>query len=208
MSYIKIIFLVMVCGLSQGILAGSIETGNPVRERSNKEAMSETTYKRFVKLQEMIADSKYVEARTGLEALTAKRLNNFETANVNQYIGWIDSAEGKYVAAAKRFQIALDSDALPNQAHFSMMLQMAQMYIGGGEYQKGINALNAYYKVTDEITDTTFALEANAYSQLKKYAKAIPILKKAISLSDTPKENWELFVVFITYGTFSISGSF
>jgi tetratricopeptide (TPR) repeat protein len=185
-----ILLFVFIAFFTQSVFAGSQKTGNPERKRKNSEAFTESVYKKFVKLQEMISDEKYNEARAGLEALTTKKLNNFEIANVNQYIGWVDSAEGNYVAAAKRFQKALDSDSLPNRAHFGMMLQMAQMYMAGEKYQQGINVLNAYYKVVDEIKDSTFALEANAYSQLNNYVKAIEKLKIAISLADKPKERW------------------
>lgn len=171
-------------------VAGELKTGNPERKRTSNEAMSELIYKKFVKLQEMIADEKYVEARTGLMALTKKRLNGFEVANVNQYIGWIDSLEGHYAAAAKRFKIALDSDALPNQAHFPMMLQVAQMLFASEDYQAGLNMIHKYYKATDAIEDKTFAMEANGYAQLKQYSKAVPPLKKAIELADKPKESW------------------
>ncbi|MBL4659440.1 MAG: hypothetical protein JKY19_03720 [Alcanivoracaceae bacterium] len=185
------LILLMIAGLfSQCLLATSIETGNPERKRTNSEAFTEVVYKKFVKLQEMIADENYVEARAGLVSLTSKRLNSFEIANVNQYIGWVDSAEGDYVAAAKRFQKAIDSDSLPNQAHFGMMLQMAQMYIAGEKYKKGVDILTAYYKVTDKISDSTFAMEAHAYSQLKQYRKAITKLIKAIGIAEKPKEQW------------------
>jgi len=187
----KTLILLIVTGLfSQLLMAGSEKTGNPERKRSNSEAFTESVYKKFVKLQEMISDEKYKEARAGLVALTSKRLNNFEVANVNQYIGWVDSAEGDYVAAANRFKKAIDSDSLPNQAHFGMMLQMAQMYMAGDKYQKGIDTLKDYYNTVDEIRDSTYALEANAYSQLKQFRKAIVKLKKAISLADKPKEQW------------------
>ncbi len=170
--------------------AGEIKTGNPERKRSSNEAMTEMIYKKFVKLQEMIADEKYAEARTGLTSLANKRINDFEKANINQYLGWIDSAEGKYIAAANKFKIAIDSDSLPNKAHFSMMLQVAQILIGGGEFKLGLKALEDYYKVTDIIQDSTFVLEANAYAQLEQFRKAIPVLKKGIDLADKPHENW------------------
>ncbi len=188
----KLKILVLMVGLLSFLssVAGEFKTGNPERKRANKEAMSESTFKKFTKLQEMIADSKYNDARAGLNTLLQRRLNSFEKANVNQYLGYIEQAEGHYDKAAQYFQAALDSDALPNQAHFPMMIQVAQMLIGSGSYQKGLDMLHNYYKLTDAIKDNVFALEANAYAQLKQYNKAIPILKKAISLSDKPSEPW------------------
>lgn len=194
-NMIKLTLTFLLVLFSIKVTAGSVDTGNPVRERSNKEAMTESVFKKFTKLQEMIADEKYVEARAGLKALSEKRLNNFEKANVNQFLGYIDSSEGKYSEAAKHFQAALDADALPNQAQFSLMLQMAQIQIGDGDYQKGINSLHKYYKVTDKIQDSTFALESKAYASLNdNFKKAIPLMEKAISLADKPREDWYYFL--------------
>jgi tetratricopeptide (TPR) repeat protein len=175
---------------SVSVLAGSIKTGNPKRERSNSEAMTELIYKKFVKMQELIAEEQYVEARAGLEQLTQRRINSFERAKINQFIGWIDSAEEKFVAASKRLQIAIDADALSDQAHFSIMLQKAQMLAGDGKYQDSINALKEYYKVVDEIKDSTFYFEASIYAQMDKFRLSINALKKAISLEDKPNESW------------------
>lgn len=192
MTYMKkIIILVLSSLFAQSLMAGSIETGNPVRERTNKQAPSESFYKKIVVFQEMISDSRYVEARAGLEKIVIKRrLNKFEEAQVNRFLAWIDSGEGKYVEAAKKFQLALDSDSLSNHAHLSMMIQVAQLYMNAEDYQKGIDALHKYYKVTDSISDQIFMMEANGYSQLSQFKKAIPILIKAINLADEPKESW------------------
>ncbi len=182
------LLLIVVGMFSQVALAGTLKTGNPVRERANKEAMTESTYKKFVKLQEMYADGKYTEARAGFKDMASKRLNEFEKANVNQFLGWVDYADEKYDSASRYLQIAIDSDALPNQAHFSMMLQQAQIIAASGKYQESINALKKYYKITDEIKDTTFYFEAGVYAQMEKYRLAITPLKKSIELSDKPIE--------------------
>ncbi len=187
----KFLLLLAVISLfSQVVFAGVMKTGNPIRERENKGGMTESIAKKFVKLQEMVADSKNVEARAGLTALLAKRLNNYEKANVNQFLGWVDYAEEKYRSAGKYLQVAIDSDALHNQAHFSVMLQQAQIIAASGDYQKAIDSIHRYYKVTDEIKDSTFYLEASIYAQMEKYRLAIKALKKAIELSDKPVESW------------------
>lgn len=175
---------------SSALIAGEEITNNPKRERSTSEAMTEVIYKRFEKLQEMIADGKNNEARSGLLALQKRRINDFEVAQINQFLGFVEAAEEKYDLAVKYFQKAIDANALTDRAHFGMMLQKAQLLIASGKYQEGIKALQDYYKVTDKIKDNVFALEANAYAQLNKPRKAIPLLKKAISLADKPNEQW------------------
>ena len=175
-------------------MAASIKTENPERKRSNSEAFTETVYKKFENLQKMISEEQYVDARVGLENLTKRRLNTFEEAQINQFIGWIDSAEGKYADAANRFQMAIDSDALPNPTHFGLMIHLTKMYYIGDENKKALETIDRYYSEVGEIKDSVLSLEANIYLKMKEYEKAIPVLKKAISLSDEPSENLNLLL--------------
>ncbi len=185
----NLLLLLFAVLFSQVVYSGAMKTGNPVRERSSKGGMTESIAKRFVKLQEMVADSKNTEARAGLKALLEKRLNSYEEANVNQLLGWIDYAEEKYKSAGEYLQVAIDSDALHNQAHFSVMLQQAQIIAASGDYQKAIESIHKYYKVVDEIKDSTFYFEASIYAQMEKYKLAIKALKKSIELADKPIES-------------------
>ena len=200
----KFYLLLILCLLSQNILAGSFKTGNPERKKSNSEAFTEQIYKKMEKLALLVTEEKYSEARTGLNDILKRKLNTYEIAQVNQYIGWIDASEGKYVDAANRYQNALDSDSLPNQAHFGMMLQMAQMYMAGDQEQKALDMLYKYYAGVDEIDDKTFALEANIHYQMANYSKVIPVMIKAIGLSEKPQENWH----YLLYGAYKQESKF
>ena len=182
--------IVVLCILPMLSFAGSVKTGNPERERSTKENMTESVYKKFEKFQEMIADGKYQAAKDGLTALTARRLNGFEKAQVEQFLGWAESSLNNYSAAIKHIKNAIATNALTNRGHFSMMLQLSQMYAGQGQYDKALKALDDYYKVTDEIKDTTFYYEASLNAQLQRYSKALKALNKAIELEDKPHETW------------------
>jgi len=190
----KTTLIIFASLLSLSLVAGTIKTDNPERKRSNSEAFSETVYEKFENLQEMISDENYVEARIGLEDLTKRRLNGFEEAMINQYIGWIDSSEGKYVEAANRFQNAIDSGALPNQVHFGLMHKLAEMYYVTNNNKKAIETLHQYYSEVDEIKDSILSLEANVYLKMKEYNKAISVLEKAIALADEPSEDLNLLL--------------
>jgi tetratricopeptide (TPR) repeat protein len=190
-KYTKIKLILLINIISCSVLAGSITTDNPKRERSSNEAMTPNIYKKFEKLQEMIADELYTEARSGLIALTKKNLNGFESASVNHYLGWVDSAQGNFKSASNYLQKAIDTNALPDQSHFSMMYQKSQMLAGSDNYQLALDSLDEYYKVVDVIEDSTLYYEASLYAQMEKYTEAFVTLKKAIELSsDKPKESW------------------
>jgi len=189
-KYIKyaIVLSLLVFGINS-VLAGVYKTGNPERKRTNKEAPSESFYKKFEKFQEMYADEKYAEARIGLEAMLKKRLNGYELAQVHQFLGWIDSAEEKYDSAVAHLQKAIDADSLQNMTHFAMMYQKVQVLAGAGKYPEAIKALKEYYKVTDVIKDSTYYFEAQIYAQSNKFRPAIKALKKSIKLADKPIES-------------------
>ena len=194
----KVFMFIASTLFSISLFAGVQSTHNPERKRINSETFTEQVYKKFEKLQEMIADEMYVEARSGLNKLLEGRLNNFENATVNQYIGWVDLGEGKYIEAAKRFQVAIESDSLPNQTHFKLMLQMAQIYFASEQYQNALNILERYYDGVLQVEDKTYAFEANIYFVMEDYDKAIPIISKAISLSEKPQEKWN-YLLYAAY---------
>jgi tetratricopeptide (TPR) repeat protein len=189
-KHTKIILLLSLIMISCSVLAGSVMTDNPKRERSSNEGMTALIHKKFEKYQEMIADELYDEAKSGLTALLKKNVNLFERATINRFLGWTESAQGNYKSATNYIQKAIDTNALVDQVHYSMMLQKSQMLAGDDKFQLALDALDEYYKVTDEIKDTTFFYEGSLYAQMDKFKAAMGPIKKAIELSDEPKESW------------------
>jgi len=181
------------CLVGFGVQAGSLKTDNPVRKPSGSVGlMTELQQKRITKYSEMLADEKYAEAKSGLQALIAKLGSGdaYVKAVIYQLLGHIESLQGNYEASAKNYKKAIDFDAMQNSPHFQMMLQYAQLLMLNDQFKEGLKALDEYMKVVDEIPDSAFAIKANAHVQLEQYREAKAAIKQAIQLADKPKEVW------------------
>lgn len=189
----KIITVSALLLTSTSLLAASLKTDNPERKPSAQVIMSEVQSKRVTKLSEFLADEKYAEAKSGLEALLAKtnpKRDAYFQSLLHQLLGHAASAQGDFKATARHFQKSIDLDAMPNATHFSMMLQLAQIKMADQDYQGVLKSLDEYFKVVDEIPDKAFAVKANTHAQLEQYREAQKAIKQAIALADKPNETW------------------
>lgn len=178
---------------SASLFAGSLKTDNPERKPKTQVLMSEVQSKKITKLNEFLADEKYAEAKSGLQAMLAKtneKRDAYVQAVLYQMLGFVESSQGNYGATSQHFSKAIALDALPNQSHFGMMLQLAQIKMIDQDYQGVLKSLDEYFKVVDEIPDRAFAIKANTHAQLEQYREAQKAIKQAIDLADKPKETW------------------
>lgn len=184
---------VFICCLIflSSINAGALKTGNPIRKPSGQVGvMTEPQQKKITRYNEMMAEERYAEAKTGLTAMVNGRASGYVKAVIYQLLGHIDSLQGNYVSSAANFKKAIDLDAMPNTTHFQMMLQRAQLLMLNEDHRGGLKALDEYMAIVDEIPDTAFAIKANAHVQLEQFREAKAAIKQAIQLADNPKETW------------------
>lgn len=178
--------------LSTGLIAGSLKTGNPERKPKTQVLMTEQQSKRINKYSEFLADEKYAEAKSGLQAMLAKTGSRdaYVQSVIHQLLGHIASAQGRYGETAKHFKKSIDLDALPNRTHFGMMLQLAQIKMINKDYRGALKSLDEYFATADEIPDTAFAIKANTHAQMEQFRETKKAIKQAIELTDKPKETW------------------
>lgn len=179
--------------------AGSLKTGNPIRKPSGQVGvMTEPQSKKITRYSEMLADEKYAESKSGLTAMLQKSgVSGYVQAVIYQLLGHIDSLQGNYNSSAANFKKSIELDAMPNTTHFQMMLQHAQLLMLNENHQAGLNSLDEYFAVVDEIPDSAFAIKANAHAQLEQFREGKEAIKQAIQLADKPKESWyQLLLAF------------
>ncbi len=98
--------------------------------------------------------------------------------------------------AIKQFRAAYDADALPNNTQFSVLYEIAQLQVQGEKYQDSLNTLDEFFKGTGGVNKgEPYALQANDYYRLGKFQPAVDSIKKALSLTDKPGNNWYQILV-------------
>lgn len=95
-----------------------------------------------------------------------------------------------YKGAIADYKQLLDLNSVANDAYFDSMYNMVAAYIADGQYQQALDELKVWREQGKRETAESYALEGNADYRLEKYPEAIAAMKKAISMTDKPKESW------------------
>ncbi|WP_456378121.1 tetratricopeptide repeat protein [Thiolapillus sp.] len=162
--------------------------------------LSERTYKRLTTIHELMGESKYKEALKRLDELLPRvRKHKYEYATIMQTYGFAYAAQDKYKQAIEAFNEALKTEALPDRVQLSMRYNLAQLYAAVPDWKAAARAYEQWLVATEKPSADSYAFGATIYAQLKQYGKAIPKIKKAISLGKKPRENWYQLLLSMLY---------
>jgi tetratricopeptide (TPR) repeat protein len=156
-------------------------------------ALDELTWKRLNRLYTDIGEGRGEEAYEALRKMMAQAGRDaYLEALLAQALAQLEWSRGDYDAALKFFEQAVNLDVLPNQAHFSLMYQIAQIYFMKARYEEALDHLALWLcKVPAEnVTSSAYVLQASLYVRIDDYARALKAIDKAILLADNPEEQW------------------
>lgn len=169
----------------------------PNSTRSDPKAvMSASESRELSKAADLVNDGKNDEALPLIEkALAGKKIGGYAEAFAQQLLGrvyWDQDKEDQALAATSK---AIELDALPNNSHFSLMYQLAQMQVQTEQYADALKTLDRFKTEAGVETPDQIALLGNIYYRLDKYPEAIDAMKRAIAASDEPKESWNQILI-------------
>jgi len=153
----------------------------------------EAEYKRMERIYEDIGDEKYNDAAVGLNEMLKKTKNNvYVKAIAHQMLAQVEWARERYPQALKNFETAVNLDALPNQIHYALMYQIAQLYYMNKRCKEALERLDIWFCAVPEkdINPLAYVLKASIYIADDNYREALAAIDKAIELSDDPKKSW------------------
>jgi tetratricopeptide (TPR) repeat protein len=156
-----------------------------------KASMTSREQRDLGKATDLVNDGKDDEALPMIEkALGNKKIGPYAEAFAQQLLAriyWDQEKEDQAITATQR---AIELDALPNNAHFGLMYQLAQFQVQIEKYDDALATLARFKKETGSETADQLALLGNIYYRLDKYQEAADTMKKAIAASAEPKESW------------------
>lgn len=155
--------------------------------------MSESTYNRLNEAAELIGEEAYSEAVSVLENLRGSSLSDFEKATVEQYLGFLAAQRERYPDAIRHFGEAVRLNQLPNQTHFEMILQIAQLYNALERYDEALEQLEFWFCVSTEEAKKVaevWVLKASLHLQQDDYREALASMNQAISIAENVPESW------------------
>ena len=153
--------------------------------------MSSGDQKDLNKAADLINDNKNDEAEPIVQkVITNDKASKYAQAFAHQLQAQIYWEKDKNAEAVAEYKKAVEMDALPNDAHFQVIYQIAQLQIQDEKYADSLATLDQWEKQTGAQTADELALRANAYYRTDKFQDAVDTMKKAISMSDKPSDTW------------------
>jgi len=165
------------CGVERGTTSG---------------ALDEPTYKKLNDIYEDVGNELYDVAYDKLKIMINRARGKYLKATLYQMMAQVEWARSNFDSALVNFEEAVALDALPDQIHFSLMYQIAQLYYMKERYEEALAKLDLWMcKVPPEkVTSSAYVLKASIYAQDEDWKNVIPSIETAISMSDEPKEAW------------------
>ena len=112
--------------------------------------LSPDMYERLTDAFELIGEEQYAEAYEELSDLRDRRMTEFETATVEQALGFSAAQLERYPAAIEHLREAIRMDLMPNTQHFEMILQVAQLLHAVEDYDEALRQLDYWFCVSTE----------------------------------------------------------
>ena len=156
-------------------------------------ALDEITWKQLNKVYEDVGEKQYDKAYDVLiKMLSRTSRDRYLQAILNQALAQVEWSRENFDPALSYFEKAVELDALPDQAHFSLMYQIAQLYFLKERYQDALDRLELWFckSPPEKITSAAWVLKASIYARQENFAKTLESIEIAIAMDEDPKEAW------------------
>ena len=184
--------LVLAMALSASPLQAQVAQCTEKRNVQSK-ALDELTWKQLNAVYEEVGEEKFDNAYADLQKMLKRAgRNEYLQAILYQALAQVEWSRKNYDASLSHFEKAVELNALPDQQHFSLMYQIAQLYFMKDRYDDALEALALWFcKVPEEtVTSHAYVLKASINAQKKDYREALKAIEVAIAMDEDPKESW------------------
>ena len=192
----------LVCALALTVSAGVVTSSVALAAKAKAEAeypntkrsepkndLREADQKKLSKAQDLIGEDN-AKAQELLQDVIDKSKSNYAKAFAHQLLSSVYSELEQDDKAISEQQAALDSNGLPNDAHFGAMYRLAQMQVQAEKYQDALTTLDTWATEGGKTTADSDALRGNIYYRLDKYQDAINAINKANAASEKANDGW------------------
>jgi tetratricopeptide (TPR) repeat protein len=188
----KILLLLILLLAPAGICMAQADSCGSERDVGAR-ALDELSWKQLNIIYEKVSQEEYDEAHEELQKMLGRAGRDaYLQAIINQALAQVEWSRGNYTESLGYFEKAVELDILPDQAHFALMYQIAQLYFMQDRYDEALEKLDLWFckSPPQEVTSAAYVLQASIYAQKEDYAGAVKAIDRAISMDEDPEEPW------------------
>lgn len=185
------------------------QESQPKKERETRRtpALRNKVYEKLAEAQVAAEAKDYRTAAKILDGMISsggkKALNSYELANVYNLYAFIYYSEEQYGKALQAYENVVKQPDIPLAMEVNTRFTIAQLYFVQEDWEKGIAALQQWFKMTENPNANAYVLLAQGYYQTKDYNKALFNVEKAIDMykakDKLPKEQWYNLARFLYF---------
>lgn len=163
--------------------AAAQEAMYPKATRAEPKVVDSKLQDKLAKLSEQVAQKKNDAALAGAEEILADgKATSADRAMAAYYAGYaaLDRNSSDYGPAIGYFQRAISENGLSNNAHYSIMLNVAQMQMSEHKYADALVTAQRFLSESQSEDTKAYAVEGNSEYRLEHYPEAVAALKKVL----------------------------
>lgn len=156
-------------------------------------ALDEATWNQLNGIYQEVGKENYNGAYQELQNMLERAgRDEYLQAIIKQALAQVEWSRENYDAALAYFEQAVELDALPDEAHFALMYQIAQLYYMQKRYRDALDRLDLWFCTAPEAKKTAaaYVLKASIFAQMKNYHQTLQAIDQAISMQAAPEEAW------------------
>lgn len=144
----------------------------------------------LIDVREQLSNDHYAEAKKLLDGIRLRWVHPYPLGLIHQMYGYIAANSEDYETAVVHFQKALDTKALPPAQMKSIRFNLGQIYMVLDRWEDAIEAFETWFSEEENPTAMAYYMLGIAYYQANRTEEALAPAKKAVEMSDDPRENW------------------
>ncbi|MDH5671258.1 MAG: hypothetical protein OEZ06_03860 [Myxococcales bacterium] len=183
-----------------GALGGCVSHAKTDGEEKVTYTLTKKAFMHLQRVQEHASKKEWKEALEELDSMAERKfLNPYERAMMWNARAGIYAATNKFDMAMKSLEEALKLESMPDEQQLDTQYNLAQLYLVNERFEDSGNLFAKWLEKAKNPDPSTYFLTASAYSQAKKFDKALPYAKKAVEQMKKPEESWMGLLLSIHY---------
>lgn len=152
--------------------------------------ISPQTFKVLEQAEKLFDQKAYSQAVNKIQNRLNQVSTSLEKALLLKSLATAYLLQGKHAQALTHLKQALAIQALPESQRSQILLMLGQLYLTLGNPREAIAVLETWRQSASRLGPDDHALFAQAYTELKKYPKALEHISLALKLSPKPQVSW------------------